>query len=1844
MVDILSSAQIEKYAARLQGQKLLPVLREWQLKRAIRLLAIDGTQPSLDAIKRGVEKGLLRTSAGQDLLESVLGQAVVPLAAKRVRAHLKPPEPVKPAPSPPQGNWSSGVGRAAVAQPEPEPAPKSEPEAEPQPQHQTENFSSTTNSIQLLQQYLNTDKSIISYRDELRECVRRDGNRALLQEICELWDRSGGKQRETLRELIEFIELVPERPLWLRRNVALDCGMPWQLADDSPSIVQHLISTTQLRTRKKAVLGAIRKLRREDTKAEVCELWFEQHKRGVHDSDFDDILLQLGFLPKNPLEQRVAIALTCSWAERLAFDDREVLAYLLPLLDDPRLGDEARRALDNIKNPATLKALKEQRQTEAGKEDEKDDSLLQKVEDTQDSETETKNAGIPDDSEDGSTSPYGAFTPARERTIGGKEDVPIGINLAESDQQGSTSNNQVRQESSLERSVDTVQVADIEKEDYEVSIQAGETGAGDQSSTLDKDTFGRPIPSPYLDFKRDSTADEDLDEISLAAGSWDDEGDSDTQWISRLDRFAGLAPDERQRIISQTVCANPGDDDWILELLSDNYEYSDDQLESQQEYERLERRTNQIVNQQDSTGKRPGSPSEATSEDKIAKLSRCLEIEGFSIREANQFAVIYAFKSGKQVEISKIELDELADFTESELDEYTRCCLKEAQELGCKVSYNNESSTASDQGYIASSGDSARPLEVLFLKDLVQGQLDSASIFLIECASKLISSRDSHHLAPFTELIAGLLTFHTRERNAEIQAYDEHMEMNEDALRNDSDCIAGAILEEIVPYNEKLFAARYRFDPQQPFRFTTRKDKKRSKIICQSSRTLVELDAVEEIYGIATVLVKTENKNCLQKEANFVHVPQDFSQTLRQSLAQQAPGWISSQKPLSDAFVSFLRRFDSGEVRDLNDRIDLDPTKTAAHISDFLRKSSGVSLIIQGPPGSGKTSCAAEIISLLAQSGFKIGISANSHLAIDTLLEKTSLLARTRKQPLRLAKFQSGLSAKDREIFRRNDIRVIDNSSFNMLFDVYGGTAFAFSKSCFEDLFDLLVVDEASQVSLSSLMAMARCTKNILLVGDQQQLAQPVVANHPGESGLSCLGYATSNLQTVARGIGVFLSRSWRMHPIVCKFISHNFYEDRLLHLESNNSSQIFAIPDDSPHRNEAETCLGMLTNGSMSPIERDSANAKIAKFIDKASDDLLISDDRSLKSGLFYVPVEHRDNHIFSQEEADAIQQVCHGLIGKYCLLNLRGEKRLIKIDWNDIAIMAPFNAQVSLIQRTLGPSARVGTVDRFQGQESPVAIYSLTTSNTQNLNTIEFILNCNRVNVALSRSQCISVTIGSPSLIHTLNSSPELDKERHLFFALTKYIFSGFTISTRRSDDVELAPNAKEANINSHGIDEWFSSSSRAVPIPEGLGKPSSIKLARKLFKFNLCSEEILCLYKYRLFDELALFLDFCKWDDTEKAWEQTKLLIRLAASPNATPLLLEKLAKKGEWKTKQAVATNPNTPIYVIQDLIAHESAMGKRGAAENPALPEELYWKLAAFNDELTGRALSSNPNIPYELLIQLTESEYEITRRLAQENLLRRAECMAKLGAAINETSSTGNGYSLEAGSPLALAANPSVPSSYLSTLVSINDQKVRTALASNPSLAADDIHVLAFDLNDSIRCRIAKRLDLTPTVMRALASDQSRYVRRILAENPACSEEAFKRLVSDSDVYVREKVALQPRLSEKVCYWLLADSDPRVILALADNTSIAVSFFSDAQLQYYLDSLAGNKPNALKALLIICLSCPVQKLAGLALGKSMELRLALALSPHTNEATLRSLCEDEEKLIAKTAEMRLALL
>jgi hypothetical protein len=262
--------------------------------------------------------------------------------------------------------------------------------------------------------------------------------------------------------------------------------------------------------------------------------------------------------------------------------------------------------------------------------------------------------------------------------------------------------------------------------------------------------------------------------------------------------------------------------------------------------------------------------------------------------------------------------------------------------------------------------------------------------------------------------------------------------------------------------------------------------------------------------------------------------------------------------------------------------------------------------------------------------------------------------------------------------------------------------------------------------------------------------------------------------------------------------------------------------------------------------------------------------------------------------------------------------------------------------------------------------------------------------------------------------------------------------------------------------------------------------------------------------------------------------------------------------------------------------------------------------------------------------------------LAKANLTERDSRSQKCSSSV-PASAIGTSFSLDSDDPLELAKNPSVPASFLSKLVNSPSQKVRTALAANPSLGVEGVQALAFDSNDSVRCELAKRTDLPAQVMRALAADRSRFVRRNLADNPSCNDEAFKRLVSDNDVYVRERVAKHPSLSYRACSWILADTEARVQLALADNPNAPASAFISARDEYYLESLLGEKPSALKALLLLSPNLPKPKLDGVNVAPDPAIRLALALCPYSSTSTLQGLQDDEEPDIRKTATSRLAI-
>jgi uncharacterized protein len=232
---------------------------------------------------------------------------------------------------------------------------------------------------------------------------------------------------------------------------------------------------------------------------------------------------------------------------------------------------------------------------------------------------------------------------------------------------------------------------------------------------------------------------------------------------------------------------------------------------------------------------------------------------------------------------------------------------------------------------------------------------------------------------------------------------------------------------------------------------------------------------------------------------------------------------------------------------------------------------------------------------------------------------------------------------------------------------------------------------------------MAASASNLILLGDQMQLSQPIRGVHPGESGTSVLDYYLQNHATVPEDRGIFLPRTWRMRPEICSFISNAVYEGRLEH----------------------ELCTET----------RSIHLTRPAKHLHRSF-------------GLVYVPVEHEGNVYESDEEAKVIEQIVGELIGQ-TFEQMGHPARLISAD--DILVVAPFNLQVRKLKAAL-PGIRVGTVDKFQGQQAPVVIFSMTASDGAAApRGMEFLFDKNRLNVAVSRAQILAVLVASPKLERT-------------------------------------------------------------------------------------------------------------------------------------------------------------------------------------------------------------------------------------------------------------------------------------------------------------------------------------------------------------------------------------------------------------------------------------------------------------------------------------------------------------
>jgi uncharacterized protein len=257
---------------------------------------------------------------------------------------------------------------------------------------------------------------------------------------------------------------------------------------------------------------------------------------------------------------------------------------------------------------------------------------------------------------------------------------------------------------------------------------------------------------------------------------------------------------------------------------------------------------------------------------------------------------------------------------------------------------------------------------------------------------------------------------------------------------------------------------------------------------------------------------------------------------------------------------------------------------------------------------------------------------------------------------------------------------------------------------------DYLFVDEAGQIALANLVAMGTSTKNIVLLGDQMQLGQPVQGSHPGRSGDSTLDFLLDGLATIPPERGIFLANTWRLHPDICSFISEAVYDGRL--------------------KSEASTINQKL-------VLKTNAHAALKP------------------TGIKYIPAIHDGCSQRSEQEANLVKEIIETLL-QQSFIDTYGNTHSLTI--KDILIVAPYNQQVNLLKRILQKDAQVGTVDKFQGQEAQVVIMSMTTSSAEEMpRHMEFLFSKNRINVALSRARCLAIFIANPELMAIPCSTPE-------------------------------------------------------------------------------------------------------------------------------------------------------------------------------------------------------------------------------------------------------------------------------------------------------------------------------------------------------------------------------------------------------------------------------------------------------------------------------------------------------
>lgn len=565
-------------------------------------------------------------------------------------------------------------------------------------------------------------------------------------------------------------------------------------------------------------------------------------------------------------------------------------------------------------------------------------------------------------------------------------------------------------------------------------------------------------------------------------------------------------------------------------------------------------------------------------------------------------------------------------------------------------------------------------------------------------------------------LLAHLLEWHRREAKAAWWDFFRLADLPTAALRDEKNGLVGLEFLERMQEGRKLPIDRYRFAPQD---HDVRPGRELYVSKDQKLGTVEDVDLARRTIDVK----KRRDSVDLHPDAVFAQdivsarpIPAALERLAREVAANgiDGPGQFRSAR---DLLLGRAPRLASGAEGELI-RAGEDTKGAAVRLALDL---AGSVLPTQGPPGTGKTYTGARVVCELVRGGQKVGITGPSHKVIRNLLDEIVEAAGEAGLALRiLQRVRQGEATSGGAIQESHKSDCLGAALRGGQVDVAAGTVWAWAREDCEELVDTLVIDEAGQLSLANAAAAATAARNVILLGDPQQLEQPIQGSHPEGCDRSALEHLLGEHDTVPPDRGLFLDRTWRLPPPIRSFTSELFYEGRLTYHEQ---------------------CERQALTGP-TPLAG---------------------------TGLWLALTEHEGNTSTSPEEVDRVVSLVRTLVRpENGWINFHGDAN--PLGYEDLRIVSPYNAQVAALRAALPEATeQIGTVDRFQGQQAPVVIYSMTTSSAEEApRGLEFLFSLNRLNVATSRSRCACILVASPALFEADCRTP---RQMKLVNALCRY-----------------------------------------------------------------------------------------------------------------------------------------------------------------------------------------------------------------------------------------------------------------------------------------------------------------------------------------------------------------------------------------------------------------------------------------------------------------------------------------